>query len=43
MQQQKSRRYYIKTYGCQINVADSDGLSGVLAASFILISVIYQM
>jgi len=31
-QQQKSHRYYIKTYGCQMNVADSAKLAAVLEA-----------
>ena len=32
-QQQNSRRYFIKTYGCQMNVADSAKLAAVLEAA----------
>ena len=32
-QQQNSRRYYIKTYGCQMNVADSTKLAAVLESA----------
>ncbi|MFH1386621.1 MAG: tRNA (N6-isopentenyl adenosine(37)-C2)-methylthiotransferase MiaB [bacterium] len=32
-QQQKQRRYFIKTYGCQMNVADSAKLAAVLDAN----------
>ena len=27
------RRYYIKTYGCQMNLADSERLAGVLESA----------
>ncbi len=32
-EKQKSHRYFIKTYGCQMNVADSEALAGVLESA----------